>query len=179
LTCEKENIKRMSEVWHVLKKSLHCRSHSSEVHDPQAKRRDQRNKRESKNQVSHEIFLDRSSGEIKICTCYPIEEPLSHSPRKTKVSIVSSKTPSRCPAKTKLVSSKTHCVDCDECVVFSKKKVPVKDFNNPPVSTRHRGFEDKMKSCDTVEEHQNHLHSGKIDNFSSKMNQYMECFICI
>ncbi|XP_014506430.1 uncharacterized protein LOC106766195 [Vigna radiata var. radiata] len=139
----------MSEVWHVLKKSLHCRSHSSEVHDPQAKRRDQRNKdernkRESKNQLSHEIFLDRSSGEIKIFPCYPIEEP-PHSPAKTKLTIV---------------SSKTLCVDCDECVVFSKKKVPVKDSNDPPISTCHRECEDKMKSSNTVEEQGNfHLHS--------------------
>lgn len=150
----------MSEVWHVLKKSLHCRSHSSEVHDPQAKRRDQRNKdernkRESKNQLSHEIFLDRSSGEIKIFPCYPIEEP-PHSPAKTKLTIV---------------SSKTLCVDCDECVVFSKKKVPVKDSNDPPISTCHRECEDKMKSSNTVEEQGNfHLHSGKISTFSSKMN---------
>ncbi|KAK8472343.1 hypothetical protein PHAVU_002G183450 [Phaseolus vulgaris] len=149
----------MSEVWHVLKKSLHCKSHSSEVHDPQESRRDERkkhsksvrderNKRQSENQVSHEIFFDRSSGEIKICPCYPssqghedgngIEEP---------------------PSAT-ILSSKTLCVDCDECHVFSKKKV-VKDSNHhPPISTRHRQREDKIKSSHTVEQQENaHLHS--------------------
>ncbi|XP_047170339.1 uncharacterized protein LOC124838708 [Vigna umbellata] len=155
LTCEKENSKRMSEIWHVLKKSLHCRSHSSEVHDPQAKRidqrkKDERNKRQSKHQLSHEIFLDRYSGEIKIFPCYPTEEPPSHSPAKSKLTIV---------------SSETLCVDCDECVVFSKKKVPVKDSNDPPISARHRECEDKIKSSDTVEEQGNfHLHSVSCEN---------------
>ncbi|CAJ1938887.1 unnamed protein product [Sphenostylis stenocarpa] len=149
----------MSEVWHLLKKSLHCKSHSPEVHDPQASRsaqrkthcknvRDERNKRQSENQVSHEIFLDRSSGEIKICPCYPssqgdedgngVEDP--HPSRSTKPTIP---------------SSKTVCVDCDECNVFSKKKWSLeKDSNHPPVLSRHNERE-TTKSIETAEEHEN------------------------
>lgn len=181
----------MSEVWHVLKKSLPCKPHSSEVHNPKGNSRctqrkkhaniecsnvrDERNEKHFEQHVRHEIFLDRSSGEIKICPCCPcshgnedckgVEE--SHPPRSTK----------------RIISAKTYCVDCDECNVFSKsKKVPLekekKQSNDPPTSTRHHEFEEKLKSndlptrhhegeenlnsIDTVEEHDNiPAHSGK------------------
>jgi len=167
----------MSELWHVLKKSLHCRSDSSEVHNPQASRRDERkkhcksvrderNKRHSQNQVSHEIFFDRSSGEIKICPCYPTSQVHEEPPSRT--------------TKLTIHSSKPACVHCDQCHVFSKKKVPqVKDSSHPPKSTPRRDCEDKIKSSDTVEEQENApLHSGKITTFSGNMIEF-QVFIYI
>ncbi|TKY59794.1 hypothetical protein E2542_SST16888 [Spatholobus suberectus] len=149
----------MSEVWHILKKSLHCKPHSSEVHEPKASRssprkkhgkiedsnvKAEKNKRDSEKHISHEIFLDGSSGEIKIGPFSQgnedgkgVEEP--HPPRSI------------------IPSSKTHCVDCDECNVFSSKsKGPrEKDSNDPRTSTRHHECEEKLKSIDTTEEHDN------------------------
>ncbi|KAG5040803.1 hypothetical protein JHK85_013279 [Glycine max] len=152
----------MSEVWHLLKKSLRCKPHALEVHDPKAYSSTQRKpqgkistqRHSLEDHVSHEIFLDRSSGEIMLCPCCPCshegsedgkgvqEEP--HPPRSTKRIIP---------------SSKTHYVDCDECNFFSKKKVPLKKDSNDdlPISTRHHECDEKLKSTDTVEEHDHNI----------------------
>ncbi|KAK7399920.1 hypothetical protein VNO78_11117 [Psophocarpus tetragonolobus] len=148
----------MSEVWHHLKKSLHCKPHSSEVHDPTACRTTTQRKIQGKinsqehsdRHISHDIIVDRSSGEIKICPCYPVYsqgnqygkgiEDDPHPPRSTKRIVP---------------SSKSHCVDCDECNVFSKKKIPVKKaYRDPPTSTHHDECKGKL-SVQTVEEGDN------------------------
>ncbi|XP_061338508.1 uncharacterized protein LOC133285306 [Gastrolobium bilobum] len=147
----------MSEIWHSLKKSLHCKPHSLDVHDPMASghhRSIKQGKIDSSksqarnailNPVTHEIVLDSSSGEIKMCVCCPY--PLSsedgegvegHHQRSTKRAIS---------------SRETHYVDCDECYIFLKPRVLVqKDCNGPPTLTCHQERGEKLKSLDTVEE---------------------------
>ncbi|XP_027343287.1 uncharacterized protein LOC113855857 [Abrus precatorius] len=137
----------MSQFWHLLKKSLHCKPHSSEVHDPKASKRTQRKMQstiDSSNvkHVSHEILLDSISGEIKICPQGNEDgkgAKGSHPHRSTKRIIP---------------SSKTHFFHCDECNVFSKSKGSrQKDSTtDPPTSTRNYKGGEKLKSIDTVEE---------------------------
>ncbi|RDX84118.1 Protein BCCIP-like protein, partial [Mucuna pruriens] len=142
----------MSEVWHLLKKSLPCKPQSSEVHDPKASRSTQRKKQvkietQEEKHVSHEIFVDRSSGEIKICQCYPCSHQGNEDGKGVQEPYPLTST------KRVISSSKSHCVDCDECYVFSKKKVPrQKDSNVPPTSIPHHQFKERLKSIDTVEE---------------------------
>ncbi|KAF1887838.1 hypothetical protein Lal_00023846 [Lupinus albus] len=74
----------MSKVWDSLKKSLHCKPNSTEVHDPSRtkhpNRSDQRKKHSKEshskqgnsdalNLVTHEIVLDTLTGENKFCCC--------------------------------------------------------------------------------------------------------------
>lgn len=87
--------------------------------------------------VTHEIVLDDTSGEIKICSC------CSHGSTKRTIA-----------------SLKTHCVDCDECNIFSEPKVALQkdSSDDPPVlTTCHH----KQKSLDTIGEHDVSEHSGK------------------
>ena len=173
----------MSEVWESLKNSLNCKPHSTEVHDPMASRHHrsgQRNKQgkiessntkdlahEKKNHsekqqrsailnpVTHEIVLDSTSGEIKICLCCPY--PQSNEDGKGVEG------PSHRSSRRTTSSRKTHYVDCDKCNVFSKPSASVqKGSNDPPTLTCHRERGDKQK-C--VEEHDIIENSGKDECF--------------
>jgi len=153
----------MSEVWLYLKKSLHCKPQSSEVYVPEANTHHKRenglnhsNKKLSSpeyladnvmlNHVSHEIVVDSKSGEIKICPCYPNSK-----------SIEDRKGVDR-SIKGIIASTKTHCVDCDECCIFSKPKVKViKDCNVDLPATTF--------PLDTIEENDISEHSGKDQYF--------------
>ncbi|XP_020222129.1 uncharacterized protein LOC109804713 [Cajanus cajan] len=153
----------MSEIWHLVKKSLHCKPQSSEVHDPKASRgthqrkkidqidsSNEENQRHSERRVSHEVFLDRSSGEIMICPCCPCSQGHDHEdgnkphpPRSTCCQRI-------------IYSSKAYCVDCH---VFSKSKVPLeKDCSSgPPSSIRHHECEEKLQSTDFAEQHDDNI----------------------
>ncbi|KAK7319181.1 hypothetical protein RJT34_03899 [Clitoria ternatea] len=145
----------MSDVWDLLKKSLPCKSHSSDVHDPKSSKSTERkkqgkieNSRVKDESNKHEIVLDKFSGKIKMCPCYPytsqgkaIQE--SHSCRSTKPLIPSTKT--------------THFVDYDECSVLSEQsKVPVplqKYSNDPPKSTpSYESCEGSLEAIHNVQE---------------------------
>ncbi|XP_027192255.1 uncharacterized protein [Cicer arietinum] len=153
----------MSEVWLCLKKSLPCKPDSSEVHDPKANKHHRRKNNKDKNDfsnvkdctksqansimlnpvcVTHEIVIDRKSGEIKICPCYPCSQSIEDGKGVEGSSNRS------------MPSTKTYCVDC-ECGIFSKPKVKVvKDSRNGnfPTITCPREFGEKSNSLDTIEE---------------------------
>ncbi|MED6181030.1 hypothetical protein PIB30_015716 [Stylosanthes scabra] len=81
----------MSKVWSSLKKSLNCKPHSTEVHDPMTSRRrhqhhrkktkqgkviqgsknNNNNSEKQRDPVTHDIVLDAKGGKIKICLCHP------------------------------------------------------------------------------------------------------------
>ncbi|GAU38873.1 hypothetical protein TSUD_67360 [Trifolium subterraneum] len=136
----------MSEVWLILKRSLHCKPQSSEVHDPKANRHHKIKNNKDKsvkngtmlNHVIHEIVFDSKSGEFK---CYPSFQNIEVPP------------PYRSTKATK-TSTKSRCVDCDGCFVFSKPKVKiVKDPNDL--------FSGVTFPLATIEEHDISEHSGK------------------
>ncbi|OIW15267.1 hypothetical protein TanjilG_16517 [Lupinus angustifolius] len=116
----------MSKVWHSLKKSLHCKPHSTEVHDPSRTRHhnrsDQRKKHSKEshskqgiplsqgssdvlNLVTHEIVLDTLTGENKFCSC-----PFPQNNEDASKGVESSYGSTR---KT-IISDTTHYVDFDD-----------------------------------------------------------------
>jgi len=138
----------MSEVWLYLKKSLHCKPQSSEVYVPKANTHHKREYLADNvmlDHVSHEIVVDSKSGEIKICPCYPNSKTIED--RKGVDRSI----------KGIIASTKTHCVDCDECCIFSKPKVTeLKDYNvDLPAITF---------PLDTIEEKDIFEHSGMCIN---------------
>ncbi|KAJ1430589.1 hypothetical protein SESBI_07734 [Sesbania bispinosa] len=183
----------MSELWLKLKKSLPCKTHSSEVHDPKASRH-QRKKQEDHvncsnikelihdsmrcsekqpstpksqastamllNPVTHEIVLDSTSGEVKMCPCFPYPQNYSEDDKGVEGSNIHGS------MKRTIPTMETHCVDCDECNIFSKPKVLAqKDSNDPPTLVRHHQCGQKQKTLDTIEELDISEHSGMDQSF--------------
>jgi hypothetical protein len=140
----------MSEMWLNLKRSLHCKPQSSEVYDPKANRHHKIKNNKDKsvkncingtmlNHVTHEIVFDSKSGEIK---CYPCFQNIEVPPSSHR------------SIKGTTTSTKSYCVDCDECFIFSKSKVTiVKDSND--------FFSGITFPLATIEEHDISEHSGK------------------
>ncbi|CAL0306202.1 unnamed protein product [Lupinus luteus] len=157
----------MSELWHYLKKSLYCKPHCKEIHDPRRTKdhKSDRRKKQSKesdskqdsptsqagsaisNPVTHVIVLDTSSGGNKPC-CYPFPPNNEDASKGVEGSQTSTRTSNL---------QKTHCVDCAQCNFFSKPRVRVMVKRDSPSSLRDK-FESLDKDDTSVEHSVIQLH---------------------
>ncbi|MED6159395.1 hypothetical protein PIB30_041962 [Stylosanthes scabra] len=163
----------MSEVWSSLKKSLHCKPHSTEVHDPMTSRRRQQHHRKKTKQgkviegsnnnnnsekqhsrclggiihdrVTHDIVVDAKSGKIKICPCHPHTQEEDGGNKGLEGS-------SNASTRRAMSLTKTECVDCYQCNGFLKQRAPVhKGSDNVPLTSachRHQCCHIQEKCAD-------------------------------
>ncbi|KAJ1434847.1 Zinc finger C2H2-type [Sesbania bispinosa] len=139
----------MLEVCFSLKRTLQCKSHPKQVHDPKTSRHKKSNQRtkgiDISNPISHEIVLDSSNNES--CRC-----PQSSSSSKDSEGSHRTRRPAT-PSRT------TNPIDYNEANVSSDTRMWIEMDSDGPSTLICRKCGEKLKNLDAVEAHHISEHS--------------------